>query len=72
MNNSQERETVENIRNKAMERLGQTQKRKADEAEHEGRKNNKGQVQRHSKLSQRKNEQVQAMHKAEMELETSA
>lgn len=38
MNSSQDRENAENIRKKAMERLGQTQKRQADEGESKGKK----------------------------------
>ena len=37
---SQDRENAESVRKKAMERLGQTQKRKADEGESEGKKKN--------------------------------
>lgn len=66
---SQEREDVENIRNKAIERLGQTQKRKADESESEGRKNKKrSSVSDTVNFLREKNEQVQAMHKEEMGL----
>ena len=38
---SQDRENAEGVRKKAMERLGQTQKRKADEGESEGTKKKK-------------------------------
>ena len=38
---SQDRENAENIRKKAMERLGQTQKRKVDENESEGKRRKK-------------------------------
>ena len=38
---SQDRENAESVRKKAMERLGQTQKRKADEGENEGKKKKK-------------------------------
>ena len=38
MNDGQDRKNAENIRKKAMERLGHTQKRQADEGESEGKK----------------------------------
>ena len=38
---TQDRENAESVRKKAMERLGQTQKRKADEGETEGKKKKK-------------------------------
>ena len=39
--NSQDRENAESVRKKAMERLGQTQKRKADEGASEGKRKKK-------------------------------
>ena len=38
---SEDRKNAESVRKKAMERLGQTQKRKADESESDGRKRKK-------------------------------
>ena len=66
---SQDRENAENIRKKAMERLGQTQKRKADENESEGkrRKKRSGGSDTLSFLRE-KNEQAQEMQKEELEL----
>lgn len=69
MKDSQDRENAENIRKKAMERLGQTQKRQADEGESEGKKRK-----RRSNGSdtlnflREKNEQVQAIQKEEFDL----
>ena len=59
---SQDRENAESVRKKAMERLGQTQKRKADEGENEGKKKKK------RSSGREKNEQVQEMQKQELEL----
>ena len=59
---SQDRENAESVRKKAMERLGQTQKRKADEGENEGKKKKK------RSSGREKNEQVQEMRKQELEL----
>nr|XP_058968481.1 calponin homology domain-containing protein DDB_G0272472-like [Pocillopora verrucosa] len=58
---SQDRENAESVRKKAMERLGQTQKRKADEGENEGKKKKRS-------SGREKNEQVQEMQKQELEL----
>lgn len=41
MKESEDRKNAESVRKKAMERLGQTQKRKADESESDGRKRKK-------------------------------
>ena len=41
MKDSEDRKNAESVRKKAMERLGQTQKRKADESESDGRKRKK-------------------------------
>ena len=68
MKDSIEKENAENIRNKAMERLGQTQKRKADEAESAGRKKRRSSGSDTVNFLREKNEQVQLMHKEEMEL----
>lgn len=59
---SQDRENAESVRKKAMEWLGQTQKRKADEGENEGKKKKK------RSSGREKNEQVQEMQRQELEL----
>lgn len=67
--NSQDREDAENIRNKAMERLGQTQKREADEGETVGRKKRKRSSGSDTlSFLREKNEQVQAIQKEEFDL----
>ena len=67
--NSQDREDAENIRNKAMERLGQTQKREADEGESVGRKKRKRSSGSDTlSFLREKNEQVQAIQKEEFDL----
>ena len=67
--NSQDREDAENIRNKATERLGQTQKREADEGETVGRKKRKRSSGSDTlSFLREKNEQVQAIQKEEFDL----
>ena len=66
---SQDRENAESVRKKAMERLGQTQKRKADEGENEGKKKKKRSSGSDTlNFLREKNEQVQEMQKQELEL----
>ena len=66
---SQDRENAESVRKKAMERLGQTQKRKADEGESEGTKKKKRSSGSDTlNFLREKNEQAQEMHKQELEL----
>ena len=66
---SQDRENAENIRKKAMERLGQTQKRKADENESEGKRRKKRSSGSDTlSFLREKNEQAQEMQKEELEL----
>ena len=66
---SQDRENAESVRKKAMERLGQTQKRKADEGESEGKKKKKRSSGSDTlNFLREKNEQVQEMQKQELEL----
>ena len=67
---SQDRENAESVRKKAMERLGQTQKRKADEGESEGRKKKKRSSGSDTlNFLREKNEQVQEMQKHSLTLE---
>jgi len=67
--NSQDREDAENISKKAMERLGQTQKREADEGESVGRKKRKRSSGSDTlSFLREKNEQVQAIQKEEFDL----
>jgi len=69
MKDSQDRENAENIRKKAMERLGQTQKRQADEGESEGKKRKKRSNGSDTlNFLREKNEQVQAIQKEEFDL----
>ncbi|XP_068681284.1 mRNA export factor GLE1-like [Montipora foliosa] len=66
---SQDRENAESVRKKAMERLGRTQKRKADEGENEGKKKKKRSSGSDTlNFLSKKNEQVQEMQKQELEL----
>ncbi|XP_067020485.1 mRNA export factor GLE1-like [Acropora muricata] len=66
---SQDRENAESVRKNAMERLGQTQKRKADEGESEGKKKKKRSSGSDTlNFLREKNEQVQEMQKQELEL----
>ena len=66
---SQDRENAESVRKKALERLGQTQKRKADEGESEGTKKKKRSSGSDTlNFLREKNEQAQEMHKQELEL----
>ena len=65
---SQDRENAENIRKKAMERLGQTQKRKADENESEGKRKKRSSGSDTLSFLREKNEQAQEMQKEELEL----
>ena len=63
---SQDRENTENIRKKAMERLGQTQKWKADENESEGKRRRKRSSGSDTlSFLREKNEQAQEMQKEE-------
>lgn len=69
MKDSQDRENAENIRKKAMERLGQTQKRKSEEDENEVKKRKKRSSGSDTlNFLREKNEQVQEMQKQELEL----
>ena len=69
MKDSEHRENVESVWKKAMERLGQTQKRKADESESEGRKMKKRSSGSYTvNFLREKNEQAQEMQKQELEL----
>ncbi|XP_067037932.1 mRNA export factor GLE1-like [Acropora muricata] len=66
---SQDRENAQSVRKKAMERLGQTQKRKAAEGESEGKKKKKRSSGSDTlNFLREKNEQVQEMQKQELEL----
>ena len=65
---SQDRENAESVRKKAMERLGQTQKRKANEGENEGKKKKRSSGSDTLNFLREKNEQVQEMQKQELEL----
>ncbi|KAL9971119.1 hypothetical protein ACROYT_G023606 [Oculina patagonica] len=66
---SQDKENAENIRKKAMERLGQTQKRKADENESEGKRRKKRSSGSDTlSFLREKNEQSQELQKQELEL----
>ncbi|XP_044165093.1 inner centromere protein A-like [Acropora millepora] len=70
---SQDRENAESVRKKAMERLGQTQKRKADEGESEGKKKKKRSSGSDTlNFLREKNEQVQEMQKQELELKDNS
>ena len=66
---SEDRKNAESVRKKAMERLGQTQKRKADESESDGRKRKKWSSGSDTvSFLREKNEQAQEMQKQELEL----
>ena len=69
MKDSQDRENAENIRKKAMERLGQTQKRKSEGDENEVKKRKKRSSGSDTlNFLREKNEQVQEMQKQELEV----
>ena len=65
---SQERENAEAMRKKAMETLGQTQKRKVDDNESGGRKKKRSRGRDTLNFLKEKNEMVQTMQKEEFEL----
>ena len=66
---SEDRKNADSVRKKAMERLGQTQKRKADESESDGRKRKKWSSGSDTvSFLREKNEQAQEMQKQELEL----
>ena len=70
---SQDRENAANVRKKAMEGLGQTQKKKADEGESEGKKKKKRSSGSETlNFLREKNEQVQEMQKQELELKDNS
>ena len=68
---SQDRENAASVRKKAMERLGQLQKRKANEGESEGRRKKKRSSGSDTlNFHWEKNEQVREMQKQKLELKT--